>query len=180
MKVSLLLIGVAAALTAASCTDEPSTEARASDLGILPGRVICAGTIRATYMPGLLQTPQQVARTANFIFSPCISLADPNVTAGTAMESSTRLRSCLDPLAAISGNLTIEWSTGETSVFTYNASSNDAEGELVTVELGTITAGKFTGRTAIATITLPSLGPVECGASPGVTNRFGPVTFTIL
>jgi hypothetical protein len=180
MKASLWLTAVTAALAATSCIDEPSTEVHSSDLGILPGGAICAGTARVTYTPGLRQISQQVTRTANFTFEACLSLALPIVTTGTAMESSTRVRSCLDVLASTSGNRTIEWDTGQTSVFTYRTSSNDAEGELVTVELGTITIGKFAGHAAISTVTLPSLGPLECSTEQGVTNRVGPVTFIIL
>jgi hypothetical protein len=142
-------------------------------------KLVCSGTEALSYSPGITNTPSMTALTINENLAPCLSLADPTITAGLANKTISLTTSCTQVLVGSSGTRTFHWSNGQTSTFAFNYVNNVVGGTLVMQEVGQITAGEFSGSAAIGLV--EDLGsPVACTQPGGLTNKVGPDTFTVL
>jgi hypothetical protein len=163
---------VAAMLGALACSAAAAAPAGATTL--------CTGHQDETFAPGLTNTSQTTTFTVRRTFSTCLSLADPTITSGSASTTIIAPFSCQSALDSGSSTSTIHWSNGHTSTFSFTYTSITVNGTDQTEETGTITAGEFTGRSAIGVVTTPSLDPTACATSTGVTSLTGLSTLTIL
>lgn len=142
-------------------------------------QVTCGGSQTTTYSPGLTNTRQTVQRAGQNIHSPCVSTLPPFAFSGSTSFSSTSTLSCLSLTAANTGTDVITWSTGRTSTFAYNRTVTIVQGETVVTLTGSITAGDFSGATAVETITSVSLDLTACSTPQGITSTFGVSELTI-
>lgn len=142
----------------------------------------CPAAETAGYSPALTNTPQATTITSSSALGPCVNAAAPlELRTGTAGGTFGPLtRSCTDLLDSGGPvSRTIAWSTGTTSTFTYDvASSFIAGGAIQVVQDGTITAGEFSGKAAVSTITVASPGLAACSGA-GVASFSGVGTLTI-
>ncbi len=163
---------VAAMLGALACSAAAAAPAGATTL--------CTGQQNETFAPGLTNTTQTTTFTATRTLSTCLSLADPTITSGSASTTINAPFNCQSVLANGSSTSTIHWSNGQTSTFSFTYTATTVNGTDQTQETGTITAGEFTGRSAIGLVTVPALDPLACATSTGVTSLTGLFTLTIL
>jgi hypothetical protein len=167
---SLLLAGVVALATVVAAPTAGATTL-----------LTCPGSNTTTYTPGLTNTPTPVAVSTSSSFGPCVNAATLlELRTGSAVASlAPQERSCTDLLSPNQGTRTFSWSTGTTSTFTFDASSSYVAGGAIQIVLtGTITAGEFTGKSAVGTVTNANLDLTACDGS-GITQANGLATFTI-
>lgn len=141
----------------------------------------CGASQTATFSPALKTTPQSVAVAVQSQYGPCVNAAHPlelrTGTASAAFPPATL--SCDGLLVASPGQRTITWSTGATSTFTFTAVGNTiAGGVLQVTQTGTITAGEFSGSTAVGVLLLAA-GALDACDTTGVSSLTGPGTLTI-
>jgi hypothetical protein len=162
-----LALGATFALTTASA---PARAAAAA--------VTCTGSHSVSYSPGLLLAPRPVAATARYALAQCIS-TDPGVTAGTSTVTLTNTISCLTLDNAGTGVLTLDWSNGRSSTFTFTRTATHPAGQTVVLATGAITGGEFAGDAATLIVTDLSVDLLACLAPPGVTGTSGRAVLTI-
>jgi hypothetical protein len=163
---------MAAMLGALACSAAVAAPAGAATL--------CTGHQDETYSPGLTNTTQSTTLNITNTLSTCLSLTDPTITSGSSTATISAPFSCQSPLDSGSAATTIHWNTGQTSTFSYTYTSTTVNGTIQVEQTGTITAGKFVGRSAIGLVTVPALDPLACATSTGVTSLTGPYTLAIL
>jgi hypothetical protein len=142
------------------------------------GQATCTGTSEARYSPGLRNTPALVTTSFHEVLGPCLSLSDPTVRTGTMSGGVTATSGCEDLLHSSPGAVTFHWNNGNSSTFTYNSEVDLVLGQLVIVQTGAITAGEFSGSSAVTTIT--DVGDLTACAGSGLTSVEGPLTLNIL
>ncbi|MEU4212375.1 hypothetical protein AB0F13_20645 [Streptomyces sp. NPDC026206] len=142
-----------------------------------PAHVQCQGTETVTYRPGVTLAARNIEITTEGRFSSCID-STGKVTSGSYGERFTIFAGCNDLLDGFEDRRTIKWSTGDTSVIKATGSSTAVAGQVVTTLTGTVTQGRFRGRTAVQIITLPQPGVLQC-LSTGFTGATGVTTLTI-
>jgi hypothetical protein len=141
-----------------------------------PIEVVCKATTTATYTPGLLLAARQVSVDADTQYTPCLG---GGVDAGSAGINATFSASCLNLGGSSSGVSAISWNDNTTSFFSYNQTTVNVAGQSVTTRTGSISAGKFTGATALSETIVPTLNFTNCLAPPGITSVTGVGTLTI-
>jgi hypothetical protein len=142
-------------------------------------QVRCLGSSNVSYSPPISDTPQTTTATGITVFAPCVSLTDPDVSSGAIPSATvTRTFSCLALLAGGPGAQPIVWNTGDTSVFSFTSMTQVVRGELVVVQTGNISAGRFRGATAALTTTW--LGNLTTCGTTGFPGGAGPTTLTIV
>ncbi|MEU4212378.1 hypothetical protein AB0F13_20660 [Streptomyces sp. NPDC026206] len=168
------LLTVAAALSPAANAADGST--------VL---MTCAGTVAATYSPGLTYTPKPTAISSHAVIGCPLPIGSRAATATFGGRSNGTL-SCLAGPA--SGTLTFHWDENRafhgdkretstasiTSIVTLRPNGN-----MVTASTGTITSGRFAGATVVTEVTLPASSATACLTSQGLTSASGPTTVTI-
>jgi hypothetical protein len=140
--------------------------------------VTCAGTDSIVISPGLLFTPQTVTITGTKIFAPCLS-TDSSLLSGSTVAMGTVVRSCDLTADPHPGSAVISWNNNQTSTFSYNVETTYSAGQNIATFTGNITAGEFSGDTAVMVSTGLAPNPLACLAPPGVTNLYGTVTLEI-
>jgi hypothetical protein len=153
---------------AATAAQAPGAHAQVTD-------VTCVGTDSSVISPGLLFTPQTVTITTTKIYALCVS-TDLTLISGISVTTGTAVRSCDLTTFDHPGVAVISWNNGQTSTFTYNAMATFPAGESVVTFTGAITAGEFTGDTAVVVSTGAAIDPGACLAPPGVTSLSGTLT----
>lgn len=135
----------------------------------------------ASYSPALTNSPQPVAATISYQFGPCVSLAAPALTSGTAtVTNPVRDRSCLDLLTGGRTTFTITWNTGQTSTLSLNFNTTVAGAVLEVVLTGTVTSGLFQGDTVVMDQTGPATSVLLCTLGLGtVPSIYTAVTLEI-
>lgn len=141
----------------------------------------CGASQTATFSPSLKTTPQSVAVAVQTQYGPCVNAANllelRTGTAHAAFPPATL--SCDGLLVASPGQRTITWSTGGTSTFSFTAIGNTiAGGVLQVTQTGSITAGEFSGSTAVGVLLLAA-GTLDACDTTGVSSLAGPGTLTI-
>nr|AIZ66884.1 hypothetical protein [Streptomyces sp. MA37] len=194
---------VAAALcTAALVPAVPPAQAHDHDHGTGHDRgavlLECAGTVAATYSPGLTLLPRAVSIASQAVVG-CPVSTNPAFTSATFGGNSSGTLSCL--LGPAGGTLTFQWGkkkeeedTGnEKSVLHGQDGMHDRtstaairsvaavrpNGNIVTVSTGKITDGAFKGATVVTEVTLLASQQTACTTSQGLTSASGPTTVTI-
>ncbi|MBT2385738.1 hypothetical protein [Streptomyces sp. ISL-11] len=142
-----------------------------------PAHVQCQGTESVTYHPGVTLAARNIDITTEGRFSPCLDSAH-EVTSGSYGERFTIFAGCNDLLDGFEDRRTIKWSTGDTSVIKATGSSTAVAGQVITTLTGTVTEGRYKGRTAVQIITLPQPGALQC-LGTGFTGATGVTTLAI-
>lgn len=163
------------AVIAALCAGTPvAGAAHAEPLVLLQ----CQGTESVSYDPGITLRPRDVTITTSGRFGSCLDGAG-EVTSGSYGERFTLHAGCDNLLDGFRGLRTFTWSTGDTSVVDVTGSSTAVAGQVVTTLTGTVTRGRFQGRTATQVVTLPQPGLLLC-LTTGVTGATGVTTLTVV
>ncbi|MFF5125784.1 hypothetical protein ACFY41_02425 [Streptomyces syringium] len=163
--VAAALLGVATVVPAAQATESPTV------------LVACAGTVAATYAPGLTYSPRSTAISSQAVAGCPVSVGS-TLTSATFGGSSTGTLSCL--AGSASGTLTFHWDHGKSSTASITSiASLRPNGNMVTVSTGTITAGKFRGAAVVTEVTLLASSVSACLTPKGLTSASGPTTVTV-
>jgi hypothetical protein len=141
--------------------------------------VTCVGTSNVSYSPGLTLFTQAVTATLDNVYN-CTS-TDPTITSGSSLHTRTVPLSCLSPAGLFNSTVgyTITWSNGQTSTAHGIFNVTSVGGTVIVVAEGAITAGQFTGATAVITWTWPAPNPLACLSAQGVANLAGVSTVQI-
>ncbi len=141
--------------------------------------VTCVGTSNASLSPGLTFFTQAVAATLDNNYN-CTS-SDPTITSSSSLHMRTLPLSCLNPanLFNSTNGYTITWSNGQTSKTEGIFTVTSVGGTIILVFNATVTAGQFTGATAVITWTWPAPNPVACLSAQGLTSIAGVGTIQI-
>lgn len=178
---SYVSLVVAAMLVLVAAVMPSSTEAQS----ILP-IVTCTGNHAATWSPGVTNTTALHAVDTETGWSCTQLIALPLITGASSQEHFEAPFNCNNLFSTTPITWTIHWSDNggaATSAFTFTATALPVSGNLVITAPGTITAGRYAGRSATATFTLLNLGATlsaQCSSATGVTNASGPSTLLIL
>ncbi|GEN09243.1 hypothetical protein SAMN05443572_105497 [Myxococcus fulvus] len=138
----------------------------------------CPGTMAVNYSPGMTNTPRFMTISGTGVFGPCVGLPLGIISAdysGVAQGTT----SCLT--SSTTANLTLKWNDGTVSTLSLTQTLNTRPtGQVVSVYAGTVTAGRFQGAIATATLTLAQTDLLGCFTEEGVTATAGPAVFTIV
>ncbi|SFR92855.1 hypothetical protein SAMN05216570_0744 [Dyella sp. OK004] len=149
---------------------------------------VCAiGNHQANWAPGVTNTVAMHTVTTDTSWT-CTQLLTPYSLIATASshEQFSAPFSCSNLFSTAPITWTIHWQDGgtpSTSSFTFTATVIPQGGNLVVTAPGSITAGRYSGRTAEAEFILLNLGATLnnlCSSPAGVANASGPATLTIL
>ncbi|MBB5084729.1 hypothetical protein [Nonomuraea endophytica] len=164
------MAAVAAVMLAASALTTGTAHAA---VGLLQ----CQGSESVTYSPSVILTPRNVTITTNGQFTSCVD-TQGQVTSGSYGETFTIAAGCNNLLDPFQAERVVTWSTGDSSTLTGSGSSTAALGQVITTITGTVTAGRFQGRTVVQTITLPQTQLLLC-LTTGLTGTTGLTTLTL-
>lgn len=153
--------------------------AGAAPASAAPGDVVCLtnplNLATVTYSPGVKWTPQNITFTINGNLSPCTSLSQPSIVAGSYSATGTATLSCLAG-GNFTGNILFTWNTGQTSVVTMNFTLDIRLGVVIVLaSTGPVTGGTvFVNDTAVLVVALVAnpLDVVACGAA-GIQSSTG-------
>ncbi|MFI6099807.1 hypothetical protein ACIA8G_29985 [Lentzea sp. NPDC051213] len=154
------LLGVLA-LAAAALPLTPAASASAEVLDIS-----CVGSHTATYTPPVELEPKESTGVNTTRYGPCVSLSAPGLT-GYQSITSVRSRTCLDLLTTSSGTETIIWNDGTSSTVSVNRVVNVVGAVYTVTFTGSVTAGRFAGKTVVQQITAPATDLLLCTAGLG-------------
>ncbi|MEU8547466.1 hypothetical protein AB0C81_10755 [Streptomyces roseoverticillatus] len=183
-------LAAAVAITAAALT--PTTQTAHADdqpVGVL---LACAGTVAASYAPGLTFAPKATSVTSRAVVG-CPLSTDSRFASASFGGDSAGTLSCL--LGPASGTLTFHWGGGKgegkasprhghpggtTSTASIRSlAALRPNGNIVTVSTGTITDGAFKGAAVVTEVTLLASQHAACLTPEGLTSASGPTTVTI-
>lgn len=168
-------LAVACAIALTAVVWLTAAPAKAADLAA------CEGSSHIAYSPGLKLTPADTNVALTYTFS-CVSdipgAANGDIPSNFVFPDA----SCLDvPDLDNSApfDLNITWGDNATSTwYVTNSESTSLVGEVVTVDTGTITSGRFAGATVVGTTTFTSLSLLNC-LGTGVTSADGNIVLAI-
>lgn len=175
------LLACATLLGLAAATAAPPAGAQA----ILP-IVSCTGNHAATWSPGVTNTTALHTVTTDTGWSCTQLIALPLLTSVSSHEQFTAPFNCNNLFSTAPITWTLHWSDNggpATSTFTFTATVAPVNGNLVVTAPGSISAGRYAGRSATAVFTLLNLGATlnsQCSSATGVTSASGPSTLLIL
>jgi hypothetical protein len=145
----------------------------------VPGLLQCQGTETDSYSPGVIFQAREFTITLVGQFELC-SDSEGHVASGSyGQEQFTITAGCNDLLDGFSGSRTFNWNTGDNSVMVATGDSTEVAGQVITTLTGVINSGRFEGRTAVQTITLPQPGLLQC-LTTGYTGATGVTTLVII
>lgn len=174
-------VAVVAAAVAVSIVVAIASPARAN----LVTQVTCVGTWDLSYSPGLTLTPQTVTVAQQKELTACAApLTDPGLGSGAFQDVAATLpnRSCIDLTARGDFTERIYWRSHHGyyrgwSDVTYHTESRYADGQLIVVQAGTVSAGRFSGATMLGQATV--LADLTQCLTTGVTHLHGPYTLLL-
>jgi hypothetical protein len=138
-----------------------------------------AGTTTASYDPGIrLMTRTLHVRGEDIYGGPCIS-SDPTIAFGIDQFDATLPLSCEQPFFSGPGTTVIKWNNGRQSTLSVDGVVTTNGGQIIDTFTGTVTAGEFTGASAVAVLTDVQPNILECASSHGVTSESGTTTLII-
>ncbi|MFI8939530.1 hypothetical protein [Streptomyces syringium] len=140
-------------------------------------QVQCHGTESVTYQPGVTFAARKIDITTDGRFGSCAD-SRGEVTSGSYGERFTVFAGCNNLLDGFEAQRTFTWNTGDTSVMKATGSSTVVAGQVVTTIKGTVTQGRFRGRTVVQVITLPQPDLARC-LTTGLTGATGVTTLAI-
>ncbi|MEU1376247.1 hypothetical protein ABZ442_21685 [Streptomyces triculaminicus] len=184
-------LAVTAVVMAAALT--PTTRAAHADDRPAGTLLACAGTVAASYAPGLTYAPRATSVTSRAVVG-CFLPKDSRFSSATFGGVSDGTLSCL--LGPASGTLTFHWGgdkgrekassphQGDPGDTTSTASIRSTaalrpNGNIVTVSRGTITDGAFKGAAVVTEVILLASRQTACLTPQGLTSASGPTTVTI-
>ncbi|MDT0448291.1 hypothetical protein [Streptomyces hesseae] len=188
-RLAVTVTVMAAALT-------PTTQTAHADDQPAGSLLVCAGTVAASYAPGLTFAPRATSVTSRAVVG-CPLSTDGRFASATFGGDSAGILSCL--LGPASGTLTFHWgdnkgrgkasphhhgSPGGPGDTTSTASIHSLaavrpNGNIVTVSTGTITDGAFKGAAVVTEVTLLASRQAACLTPRGLASASGPTTVTI-
>ncbi|WP_157642769.1 hypothetical protein [Burkholderia ubonensis] len=144
--------------------------------------VICTGSETLSFNPALTNTQRNLVVTDTASLSPCLVVGVSGINSATESAQGVANLSCQMLLGGGPATKIIHWSNGQSSTFSYTASSSAINGNFVITQTGNISAGLFKGQSAVGVSTLTSLSQPDfltaCAGS-GVTSVSGGTTLTI-
>ncbi|MEV5240403.1 hypothetical protein AB0K89_15070 [Streptomyces cinnamoneus] len=187
-------LAVAVAVMAATLT--PATQTAHADDRPTGALLVCAGTVAASYAPGLTFAPRATSVASRAVVG-CPLSTDSRFASATFGGDSAGTLSCL--LGPASGTLTFHWGNGKgrgkgkgkasphhgdpgdttSTASIHSLAAVRPNGNIVTVSTGTITDGAFKGATVVTEVTLLASGQAACLTPQGLTSASGPTTVTI-
>lgn len=142
--------------------------------------MVCpAGNQTVSFSPGVTLTPRSVSVSFHAALGVCASLTQPQITSGSSSGNVTVTLDCLDLLSTTTGTQTFRWSDGQSSTLSFTRTVTNVNGQTVITLTGPVTAGLFTGRTAVFTVTEPALDLTACQSPQGLTSQAGVTTLAI-
>ncbi|MGW2186094.1 hypothetical protein [Streptomyces sp. NPDC001719] len=154
------------------------------------GPLHCQGTESVDYSPGVTLTPRGISVTTRGRFTECAGGAD-EVTSGSYGEHFTVSDAdCALLLEGFHTQRTFTWNAKGTkgtkdtknakgtSVADISGNSTVVAGQVVTTITGTVTEGRYRGRSVKQVIVLPQPGVLEC-LTTGLTSASGVTTLDI-
>ncbi|TKC86767.1 hypothetical protein FAZ69_19125 [Trinickia terrae] len=145
--------------------------------------VVCSGTETGTFNPPLTNTQQNLQITVSASYSPCLVTGVSGITSASVNNQFVRDYACQTLLGGGPGTRVFIWSNGQSSTFSYTATTNSVGGNVVSTLTGNISAGLFQGQSAVVVVTLTSISQADfltaCAGS-GITSVSGPTELTIL
>ncbi len=150
-----------------------------------PGLLQCEGTESVGYEPGVTLQARPIHFTIDGHFASCAG-GDGAVRSGGYHEEFTLVMGCNNLLEGFRSRRTYTWNTGhsrprhtgDSSTADISGSSTAVVGQVVTPVTGTVTRGRFQGRSLLQIIPLPQPSAVQCLAG-GLTGVTGVTTLTI-
>ncbi len=142
-----------------------------------PTLVQCTGTESVTIDPGATYQAQLLHVTTDGNFGSCLD-GQGQVTSASYAEELSFVGDCATLFDPFESTRVFTWNTGDTSTFVGTGSSTVVAGQIVTTVTGTITEGRFAGRSAVQVIALAQLNLLDCLLT-GMTNASGATTLTI-
>lgn len=142
----------------------------------------CSGEYEASYNPGVNYEVQEIQSfTTSTYDCTLISVLEVTHTTATVVVGATITTSCLDLLEAPgSGQGSLTWGTGETTVYDWTATASQAGDTTVVTVIGTVVAGKFLGAKIVRASTfVQQTLESECGSPDGLTYVQGDATLTV-
>ncbi|WP_058041937.1 hypothetical protein [Streptomyces roseifaciens] len=186
--------GLAAVVAVMAATLTPTAQTAHADDRPTGALLTCAGTVAASYAPGLTFTPRATSVTSQAVVG-CPLSTDSRFTSAAFGGDSTGALSCL--LGPAGGTLTFHWGNGEgerkgkmsphhgdpggttSTASIHSLAAVRPNGNIVTVSTGTITDGVFKGATVVTEVTLLASRQAACLTPQGLTSASGPTTVTI-
>lgn len=146
--------------------------------------VNCAlGSSATTFSPGLLLAPRLINSTVTARYT-CAVLTELSFRTGSSsVLLPPRMASCVNPLGTSPASQTIHWNTGGFSTLVGTTTLTTVGNVVVVTGRGVVTAGDFVDRPYVNIAEYTNLMPTEldaCLAEPGLTQREGTATLTIL
>jgi hypothetical protein len=137
----------------------------------------CVGTEVTTFDPPLTFTPQPVTITVNGVYPTC---TDPAAFNGSYSETFTLTASCITLFDVGTATRTVVWGdpAAEPTTFDYNVVTNAVGGQVITINSGVLTNGRYTPGSVQQVITLVTPNILQCLGS-GVAGVTGPTGLTI-
>lgn len=139
--------------------------------------VECVGTEQVTITPGATFVDRHLAITTDGRLGTCLDGAG-EVASGSYGEKFSIFAGCTNLFDGFTSTRVLKWNTGDTSTYEYTGSSNVVAGQITTTATGTITSGRFAGRSAVQVIVLPTPSVLKC-LTTGITETTGLTTLTI-
>lgn len=137
----------------------------------------CVGTEVTTFDPPLTLTARPVTITVNGLYQTC---TDPLAFNGSYAETFTLTASCTTLFDAGTATRTVEWGSPapESSTFDYTVVTNAVGGQVITVNSGVLTGGRYAPGSVHQVITLVTPNILRC-LGAGVASVTGPTVLTI-
>ncbi|MET9414028.1 hypothetical protein ABZY03_07510 [Streptomyces klenkii] len=187
---------LAAAVAVVAAAFTPTTQTAHADNQPTGALLVCAGTVAASYAPGLAFAPRATSVTSRAVVG-CPLSTDSRFASATFGGDSAGTLSCL--LGPASGTLTFHWDgnkgkgEGKRKASLHHGDPGDTtstasihslaavrpNGNIVTVSTGTITDGAFKGAAVVTEVTLLASQQAACLTPQGLTSASGPTTVTI-
>jgi len=175
-KVLLSLVGAAVLLVATSVAAPASAAAAAPLIS-----VVCTGSNEIHYSPGLTNTSQTVTISGQDNATVCVDLAQPlRQLSFVAPFSGSFTTSCTALLSGGTGTQTLQWNTGETSLWHWTFQiANTVNGQLLAIADGPITSGRYAGAQMRQVVTETAADLTACSTPEGMTENGGPSNWVI-
>lgn len=142
--------------------------------------VVCTTASDWSYSPGVVLQPRPLRTTVRDQYTSCTGVGASTPAAGHSGFDVDRSAGCLEPLGTVPETRVITWNDGSTSTFSYTVTVTSAPGADVVTKIGTITEGRFAGRSAQAVQAAPTLDLLKCLSPEGITRQSSLGTFTII
>ncbi|WP_405657887.1 hypothetical protein OG379_00095 [Streptomyces sp. NBC_01166] len=133
--------------------------------------VACTGSQNSNHSPGVTNVPQTVTVDSVTSYTCVLPLLG---SVSHTEHSVVPGLSCPNLLNTAPGAVTLHWSDGQSSAFSFTQNLEAVNGVTTLIRLGSITSGRFAGHTVTETLVGASLNLTAC-ASTGITNYSFPV-----